>query len=131
LKLKISSAQLKLCTSSTSFYASRSRFPTDTANFQTILLIFLIIALVRSGGAAHTKQPSFLFSIRRHVSLKDVELWLKRGQKVPFLSEICPPQMYPQKWHQYWRHNRNPVNSLAWCLYSSSKITHRIGKKLL
>jgi hypothetical protein len=59
----IISARVKLCTSSTSFYTSRIRFPTDTANFQTFLLIFLIIAPVRSGGAAHTKQPSLLLSI--------------------------------------------------------------------
>jgi hypothetical protein len=26
------------------------------------------------------------------VSLKDVESWLKRGQKVPFLREICSPK---------------------------------------
>jgi hypothetical protein len=43
--------------------------------------------------------------------LKDVESWLKRGQYVRFLREICPPKkMYPQNWRQYWRHNRNPVN---------------------
>jgi hypothetical protein len=28
--------------------------------------------------------------IKRHVSLKKVELWLKRGQYIPFLREICP-----------------------------------------
>jgi hypothetical protein len=36
--------------------------------------------------------------IRKHVSLKELESWLERGQKV-------------QNWRQYWRHNRNPVNS--------------------
>jgi hypothetical protein len=30
--------------------------------------------------------------IRKHVSLKEVESWLKRGQKVPFFREICSPQ---------------------------------------
>jgi hypothetical protein len=35
----IISARVKLCTSSTSFYTSRIRFPTDTANFPTVLFI--------------------------------------------------------------------------------------------
>jgi hypothetical protein len=52
-----------------SFYTCRIRFPTDTANFQTVLFRFLInIAPVRSGGAAHTKQPSLLLlSKKPHV----------------------------------------------------------------
>jgi hypothetical protein len=33
----------------------------------------------------------------------------KKGAKGPILREICPRKMYPQKWRQYWRHNRNPV----------------------
>jgi hypothetical protein len=35
--------------------------------------------------------------IRKHVSLKELELWLKRGQKVPFFREICSPQKYAPK----------------------------------
>jgi hypothetical protein len=29
--------------------------------------------------------------------LKDVESWLKRGQNVPFLREICPRKNVPPK----------------------------------
>jgi hypothetical protein len=43
--------------------------------------------------------------------LKELESWLERGQNVPFLREICPLKNVPQYLRQYWRHNRNPVNS--------------------
>jgi hypothetical protein len=35
--------------------------------------------------------------IRRHVPSKKVVSWLKRGQYVPFLREICSPKKTPQK----------------------------------
>jgi hypothetical protein len=31
------------------------------------------------------------------VSLKELESWLKRGQKVPFLREICSPKKFTPK----------------------------------
>jgi hypothetical protein len=35
----------------------------------------------------------------------------KKGAKCPIFEGNMPPKkMYPQKWRQYWRHNRNPVN---------------------
>jgi hypothetical protein len=56
------------------------------------------------------------------VSLKNVESWLKRGQYVRFLREICPRKIYPQNWHQYWRHNRNPVNFGKWITTDESEV---------
>jgi hypothetical protein len=36
----------------------------------------------------------------------------KKGAKGPIFEGNMPPKkMYPQKWCQYWRHNRNPVKS--------------------
>jgi hypothetical protein len=35
----------------------------------------------------------------------------KKLAKGPIFEGNMPPKkMYPQKWRQYWRHNRNPVN---------------------
>jgi hypothetical protein len=36
-----------------------------------------------------------ILSIRRHMLLKELVSWLKRGQNVPFLREICPLKKYP------------------------------------
>jgi hypothetical protein len=44
------------------------------------------------------KPPRSTFNlIRRHVPLKDIESWLKRGQYVRFLREIRPRKKGPQK----------------------------------
>jgi hypothetical protein len=37
--------------------------------------------------------------IRRHVSLKELVSWLKRGQYVRFLREICPRKNIPSKYN--------------------------------
>jgi hypothetical protein len=50
--------------------------------------------------------------IKRHVSLKEVELWLKRGQLVRFLRETCP------------RKNRQLLGSLFKRGVSPSKMGH-------
>jgi hypothetical protein len=44
-------------------------------------------------------KPTFAYFnlIRKHVRLKEVVSWLKRGQKVPFLREICFPKKVPLK----------------------------------
>jgi hypothetical protein len=38
----------------------------------------------------------------------------KKLAKGPIFEGNMPPKkMYPQKWRQYWRHNRNPVIILS------------------
>jgi hypothetical protein len=49
--------------------------------------------------------------IRKHVLLNGVVLCLNRTLWGQFLREICPLKNRPPNWHQYWHHNRNPVNS--------------------
>jgi hypothetical protein len=46
--------------------------------------------------------------------LKKVVSWLKRGQYVPFLREICSPQKKdPKSWPFIDGHNRKAVNSIG------------------
>jgi hypothetical protein len=44
-------------------------------------------------------KPIFAYFnlIRKRVCLKEAVSWLKRGQKVPFLREICSPKKVPLK----------------------------------
>jgi hypothetical protein len=58
------------------------------------------------------------------VPLKDVESWLKRGQYVQFLREICPRKKYTPKY------NAATGIIAGELLIEFSKISHRIGKKL-
>jgi hypothetical protein len=55
--------------------------------------------------------------------LKDVESWLKRGQYVQFLREICPRKIYPQKWSFIDRHSMKAVKSSpGWFVWAAPSL---------
>jgi hypothetical protein len=66
------------------------------------------------------KPPRSTFNIiGRHVPLKDVESWLKRGQYVRFLREICPRKKRTTKDGRY-------MTAIAQILLRD---THRLKKQ--
>jgi hypothetical protein len=87
----IISAQVLFCTSFASFYTSWIRFSTDTANIQTVCFQFLIIAPIRSGGAAHTKQPSLIFTDKKTRVLERACIVAKKGAIGPIFEGDMPP----------------------------------------
>jgi hypothetical protein len=71
------------------------------------------------------KPPGSTFNfIRKHVSLKELESWLKRGQYVRFLREICPRKNIPPKDDHY-------MTAIAWKLLIFSTISYLTGLQLM
>jgi hypothetical protein len=84
-------ARVTFCTSFASFYATRIRFPTDTQLTLNCSFPTSNYCPSLQWRCAPFKPSGSTFNIIRwHVLLKKVVSWLERGQKAPFLREICP-----------------------------------------